>query len=188
MMKSKRWVQRTSLRIRVGRISGSVVNVMIGRLRWRRWKCGRREISGSGAHRQTSATRRSGYYFDDSIRSVPLSVRRRICDRVLIADIVRDLFLTRHLKPAARKLGLDFANWRCLRTSRATWMVEAGANIKAVQGLMRHSQIQTTLDVYAQHVPEEQRRAVEVTDRMAAGRIANAREALRAAAVSGFVN
>jgi hypothetical protein len=35
--------------------------------------------------------------------------------------------LTRHLKPAARKLGFGFANWRCLRTSRATWMVEAGA-------------------------------------------------------------
>jgi integrase len=53
--------------------------------------------------------------------------------------------LTRFLKPSARKLGLGFANWRCLRTSRATWMVEAGANVKDVQGLMRHSQIQTTL-------------------------------------------
>jgi integrase len=90
--------------------------------------------------------------------------------------------LTRFLKPAARKLGLDFANWRCLRTSRATWMVEAGANVKDVQGLMRHSQIQTTLDVYAQQVPESQRRAVDVTNRMAAGRIANARDALRTAA------
>jgi integrase len=95
--------------------------------------------------------------------------------------------LTRHLKPAARKLGFGFANWRCLRTSRATWMVEAGANVKDVQGLMRHSQIQTTLDVYAQQVPESQRRAIEATSKMAAGRIANAREALRAAA-NGPVN
>ncbi len=95
--------------------------------------------------------------------------------------------LTRFLKPAARKLGLGFANWRCLRTSRATWMVEAGANVKDVQGLMRHSQIQTTLDVYAQQVPESQRRAIDVTSKMAAGRIANAREALRAAG-NGLVN
>ena len=95
--------------------------------------------------------------------------------------------LTRHLKPAARKLGFGFANWRCLRTSRATWMVEAGANVKDVQGLMRHSQIQTTLDVYAQQVPESQRRAIEATSKMAAGRIANAREALRVAA-NGPVN
>ena len=95
--------------------------------------------------------------------------------------------LTRHLKPAARKLGLDFANWRCLRTSRATWMVESGANVKDVQGLMRHSQIQTTLDVYAQQVPESQRRAIDVTSKMAAERIANAREAMRIAG-NGLVN
>jgi integrase len=96
--------------------------------------------------------------------------------------------LSRHLKPAARKLGLDFANWRCLRTSRATWMVEAGANVKDVQGLMRHSQIQTTLDVYAQQVPESQRRAIDITTRMATERIANARQALHVVAGSGLVN
>ena len=68
--------------------------------------------------------------------------------------------LTRFLKPAARKLGLPFVNWRCLRTSYATWMVESGANVKDVQGQMRHSRVSTTLDVYAQFVPDSQRRAV----------------------------
>lgn len=68
--------------------------------------------------------------------------------------------LTRFIKPAARKLGIGFVNWRCLRTSYATWMVEAGANPKDVQGQMRHSRISTTMDVYAQFVPESQRRAV----------------------------
>jgi integrase len=95
--------------------------------------------------------------------------------------------LTRHLKPCARKLGFGFANWRCLRTSRATWMVEAGANVKDVQAAMRHADVQVTLNIYAQTVPESQRRAVEVTSSMAAGRIANAREALRVAA-NGYVN
>jgi integrase len=57
--------------------------------------------------------------------------------------------LTRFIKPAARKLGLGFVNWRCLRPSRAIWQVEAGANPKDVQGLMRHSRIQTTFDTYA---------------------------------------
>jgi integrase len=87
--------------------------------------------------------------------------------------------LSRFIKPAGRKLGLGFVNWRCLRTSRATWMVEAGSNPKDVQALMRHSQIQTTLDVYAQFVPDSQRRAIDATSRMAARRIANARDALR---------
>jgi len=67
--------------------------------------------------------------------------------------------LSRHIKPAARKLGLPWINWRCLRTSHATWMVEAGANPKDVQGQMRHSRISTTMDIYAQFVPESQRRA-----------------------------
>ena len=70
--------------------------------------------------------------------------------------------LRRHLRPAALKLGFDpkKATWRSLRTSCATWMVEAGANPKDVQGQMRHSRIATTLDIYAQHVPESQGRAV----------------------------
>ena len=47
-----------------------------------------------------------------------------------------------------------------LRRSYATWLVEAGADPKAVQGQMRHLRIATTMDIYAQFVPESQRRAV----------------------------
>jgi len=68
----------------------------------------------------------------------------------------------RHLRPAAIALHMDpkRATWRALRTSYATWLVEAGANPKDVQSLMRHSRISTTMDIYAQFVPESQRRAV----------------------------
>jgi len=69
--------------------------------------------------------------------------------------------LKRFIKPAARKLGLQFVNWRCLRTSHATWLVQAGADPKSVQGQMRHSRISTTMDIYAQIVPAAQRRAIE---------------------------
>jgi integrase len=68
--------------------------------------------------------------------------------------------LKRHIQPAARRLGLK-VTWRCLRTSHATWLVQAGADPKSVQGQMRHSRIQTTLDIYAQIVPAAQRRALE---------------------------
>jgi integrase len=95
--------------------------------------------------------------------------------------------LTRFIKPVGRKLGLGFVNWRCLRTSRATWMIQAGANPKDVQGQMRHSRIQTTLDIYAQFVPESQRQAIALTSKMVAERIANA-QALRLAAADGRVN
>lgn len=68
--------------------------------------------------------------------------------------------LRRHIKPAAKKLGLR-VNWRCLRTSHATWLVQAGADPKSVQGQMRHSRISTTMEIYAQIVPLAQRRALE---------------------------
>ena len=68
--------------------------------------------------------------------------------------------LKRHLQPAAEKLGL-YVSWRCLRTSHATWLVQAGADAKSVQGQMRHSRISTTMDIYAQIVPAAQRRAIE---------------------------
>ena len=69
--------------------------------------------------------------------------------------------LTRHIKPAARKLGLDFINWRCLRTSHATWLKLAGADVKDAQAQMRHSRASTTLDIYQQFVPESQKRVVD---------------------------
>jgi integrase len=87
--------------------------------------------------------------------------------------------LTRFIKPAGEKFGIGFVNWRCLRTSYATWRIEAGANPKDVQGQMRHSRIATTMDIYAQFVPESQRRAV---DRMMT-MVADRRAALQAAAM-----
>jgi len=67
--------------------------------------------------------------------------------------------LKRFMKPAAEKLRLGPVTWRALRTSCATWMVAAGADPKSVQGQMRHSRISTTLDIYAQLVPDGQKKA-----------------------------
>ena len=69
--------------------------------------------------------------------------------------------LSRHIKPAAQKLGLDYVNWRCLRTSHATWLKMVGADVKDAQAQMRHSRASTTLDIYQQFVPDSQRRVVD---------------------------
>jgi len=76
--------------------------------------------------------------------------------------------LRRHLRPAARKLGIDLkkATWHSLRRSWGTWMGQAGADLKSIQGQMRHSRISTTMDIYAQFVPEAQQRAVARTMEM----------------------
>ena len=76
--------------------------------------------------------------------------------------------LSRHIKPAGKTMGIGWVNWRCLRTSHATWLIQSGATVKDTQGLMRHSRASTTMDVYAQIVPESQHRAVENLGKLAA--------------------
>ena len=68
--------------------------------------------------------------------------------------------LRRHIKPAARQLGIGWVNWQVLRRSCATWMQQAGVDVKDAQGIMRHSRASTTQDIYQQVVPESQRRAI----------------------------
>jgi integrase len=69
--------------------------------------------------------------------------------------------LVRHIKPAARQLGLPWVNWLVLRRSFCMLLKEHGADVKDAQALMRHSRASTTLDVYQQFVPESQRLVVD---------------------------
>lgn len=69
--------------------------------------------------------------------------------------------LARFIKPAGRQIGISWINWRVMRTSHATWLKMAGADVKDAQAQMRHSRASTTLDIYQQFVPESQRRAVD---------------------------
>ena len=75
--------------------------------------------------------------------------------------------LSRHIKPAGRILGMPWLNWRCLRTSHATWLKMAGADVKDAQAQMRHSRASTTLDIYQQFVPESQRKVVDRLSQLA---------------------
>ena len=69
--------------------------------------------------------------------------------------------LTRHIKPAARELGLGWINWLVLRRSYATWLRMVGTDPRDRQSLMRHSRFTTTAEIYEQDLPESQFRAVE---------------------------
>jgi integrase len=73
--------------------------------------------------------------------------------------------LVRHIKPAAKTLGIGWVNWQVLRRSFATWLKLAGADIKDAPALMRHSQASTTLGIY-QQFSESQRRVVESLSRL----------------------
>jgi integrase len=75
------------------------------------------------------------------------------------------IFVADHLRPAARKAricGKDGQRFGLhnLRHSLSNWLVnKAKIEPKTVQGILRHSKIQTTLDLYAQEDSDETRAA-----------------------------
>jgi len=81
--------------------------------------------------------------------------------------------LFKHIKPAARSLGIGWVNWLVFRRSHATWLKMAGADVKDAQAQMRHSRASTTLDIYQQFVPASQRQAVDKLTSLSAGSFIN---------------
>jgi len=65
-----------------------------------------------------------------------------------------------HIQPTARRVGIKkTVGWHVLRHSLATSLHRNGEGIKVVQELLRHSSCRITLDIYAQAVSEDKRRA-----------------------------
>jgi len=74
-------------------------------------------------------------------------------------------FVADHLRPAAKTAGVLIAEGQRfglhnLRHSLSNWLVnKAKVQPKTVQGILRHSKIQTTLDLYTQEDSDETRAA-----------------------------
>jgi integrase len=77
--------------------------------------------------------------------------------------------LRKHLKPAAKKLGLSGVTWHLLRHSHATMLDGVGTPIGTMQALLGHSAPEITREIYLHAIPEEQRRAVESVERLVLG-------------------
>jgi len=82
--------------------------------------------------------------------------RKPLCSSVFVAD---------YLRPAAKKAGVHIEDGQRfglhnLRHSLSNWLVnKAKIEPKTVQGILRHSKIQTTLDLYTQEDSDETRAA-----------------------------
>ena len=74
-------------------------------------------------------------------------------------------FVADYLRPAAKKAGVAIADGKRfglhnLRHSLSNWLVnKAKVEPRTVQGILRHSKIQTTLDLYTQEDSDETRAA-----------------------------
>ena len=75
------------------------------------------------------------------------------------------VFVADHLRPAAKEAGVEIEDGQRfglhnLRHSLSNWLVnKAKVEPKTVQGILRHSRIQTTLDLYTQEDSDEARGA-----------------------------
>ena len=79
---------------------------------------------------------------------------------------VRDGDAGKHLKPAAKRLGLPGVTWHLLRHSHATMLDFVDAPLRTMQSLLGHSTPEITREIYLHAIPEEQRRAVESVERL----------------------
>lgn len=67
--------------------------------------------------------------------------------------------LSDYIKPTALKLGAPGVGWHTFRRSYKAWMAEAKVNPAQMKDLMRHSDIQTTMNVYGRTLTPELRAA-----------------------------
>ena len=61
--------------------------------------------------------------------------------------------LRKHLKPAAKKLGLPGVTWHLLRHSHATMLDSVGTPIGTMQSLIGHSTAEITREIYLHAIP-----------------------------------
>lgn len=71
----------------------------------------------------------------------------------------QESILHRQLKPAGLRAGLGKIGWHTFRHSYSTLLRSAQVDLKVQQELLRHSTIQSTIDVYTRAVPQQKRAA-----------------------------
>jgi integrase len=69
----------------------------------------------------------------------------------------QETILQCQLKPAALRAGIGRIGWHTFRHTYSTMLRSAGTDIKVQQELLRHANIQTTMNIYTQAVSDQKR-------------------------------
>jgi len=104
-----------------------------------------------------------------ALRPATVDARNLVFAKSDLTPLDRWNLLRKHLKPAAKKLGLSGVTWHLLRHSHATMLDGVGTPIGTMQALLGHSAPEITREIYLHAIPEEQRRAVESVERLVLG-------------------
>ena len=71
----------------------------------------------------------------------------------------QESILHRQLKPAAMRAGIGKIGWHTFRHSYSTLLRGAEVDLKVQQELLRHSTIQSTINIYTRAMPKQKRAA-----------------------------
>jgi len=71
----------------------------------------------------------------------------------------QEVLLRNHIQPAAVKAGIGRIGWHTFRHTYSTMLRANGADVKVQQELLRHADIQTTMNIYTQAVSDAKRAA-----------------------------
>lgn len=69
--------------------------------------------------------------------------------------------LTDHIKPAALRAGIGKLGWHTFRHTFSSVLHRAGTDLAVQKELLRHADIQTTMNIYTQAVSDDKRQAVQ---------------------------
>ncbi len=99
--------------------------------------------------------------------------------------------LTDHIKPAAAKAGVGNIGWHTFRHTYSTLLHALGTKPAVQKKLLRHANIQTTLNVYPRAISEEKRKAASevahtLYEFVPAGKIKSAQPIEKAGGDDGF--
>ena len=78
----------------------------------------------------------------------------------------QETILEKQLKPAAVRAGIGKIGWHTFRHTYSTMLRSLGVDVKVQQELLRHADIQTTLNIYTQAVSDAKREANSKVVRM----------------------
>ena len=78
----------------------------------------------------------------------------------------QESILEKQLKPAALRAGIGKIGWHTFRHTYSTMLRSLGVDVKVQQELLRHADIQTTLNIYTQAVSDAKREANSKVVRM----------------------
>ena len=78
----------------------------------------------------------------------------------------QETILKKHFKPAAEQAGIGKIGWHTFRHTYSTMLRSLGVDVKVQQELLRHADIQTTMNIYTQAVSEAKREANSKVVRM----------------------